>query len=362
MNIYHLISNKVWGGGEQYVLDLARRQREDGHYVEIVCRYIDAIIAPFKEAEFPISTLPLKGIADIDSARRLGRIIKKSKQVVIHTHNFKDAFTGCLARKYSGNKQNVRVVVSRQIIRIGKNNFTYRVLYKHIDKIIMLSELAKQEFLKGNPSIDESKFAIPLGTIEEAMHTPKNLHEIYNIPLSKKIIMFHGRITKEKGIETLIRAFALLDRSKFHAIITGSGDKDFMQIVDNIIIANNLAANITFTGYVDFPQEYVAGCDFGVIPSIVPEGLCFANMEYMMQGKPVISSNNGGQKEYIDNGVDGILITPGDAALLASTIDSLLDDDRLCQRIGEAARKKYYSLLSYERFYERMTKIYNDLW
>ena len=48
MNIYHLVSNKVWGGGEQYVLDLACRQRDAGHYVEIVCRNEPEVIAPFR--------------------------------------------------------------------------------------------------------------------------------------------------------------------------------------------------------------------------------------------------------------------------------------------------------------------------
>ena len=83
MNIYHLVSNKVWGGGEQYVLDLACRQRDAGHYVEIVCRNEPEVIAPFRAKEFPISTLPLKGLTDLDSGVRLARMVKKRRNTVI---------------------------------------------------------------------------------------------------------------------------------------------------------------------------------------------------------------------------------------------------------------------------------------
>ena len=50
MNIIHLVSNKVWGGGERYVLDLCRYMSAQGHSVAVVSRGIGAVDAPFRAA------------------------------------------------------------------------------------------------------------------------------------------------------------------------------------------------------------------------------------------------------------------------------------------------------------------------
>ncbi len=58
MNIIHLVSNKVWGGGEQYVLDLCCRLEADGNSVAVITRGIDAVDKPFAKAGFTPGHLP----------------------------------------------------------------------------------------------------------------------------------------------------------------------------------------------------------------------------------------------------------------------------------------------------------------
>ena len=64
MNIVHLISNKVWGGGERYVLDLCRRSEADGHSVAVLTRGREAVDKPFRDAGFTPGHLPLRGALD----------------------------------------------------------------------------------------------------------------------------------------------------------------------------------------------------------------------------------------------------------------------------------------------------------
>ena len=91
MNIIHLVSNKVWGGGEQYVLDLCCRLEADGNSVAVITRGIDAVDKPFAKAGFTPGHLPLGGVFDFISASRLSRVLDSMPDAVVHVHNFKDA-------------------------------------------------------------------------------------------------------------------------------------------------------------------------------------------------------------------------------------------------------------------------------
>ena len=78
MKIFHTISNKEWGGGEQTVFDLSRRQLADGIEVEIFCLPSDTMREKFRELNIPIHTLPLRGALDFKSAWKMAKILKRS--------------------------------------------------------------------------------------------------------------------------------------------------------------------------------------------------------------------------------------------------------------------------------------------
>ena len=70
INIFQIVSDKDWGGAEQYVFDLASELRADNRYIEIVSRNRRLILDRMRKLEVPISILPLKGMTDIESALR----------------------------------------------------------------------------------------------------------------------------------------------------------------------------------------------------------------------------------------------------------------------------------------------------
>ena len=93
MNIIHLISNKVWGGGERYALDLCRALEQRGHSTAVITRKgHPEVDAPFVRAGIAVGHLPLRGAIDILSPLILSRILDRMETpVAIHVHNFKDA-------------------------------------------------------------------------------------------------------------------------------------------------------------------------------------------------------------------------------------------------------------------------------
>ena len=360
MNIYHIISNREWGGREQYTLDLACRQRKDGHYVEIVSKLAPEVIRPFKEQEFPVSTLPLKGFTDMDSAVRLSRMIAKCKNCVIHCHSFRIAFLAIVARTLSNNKS-LKIIMTRHLVKRGKKRLVQQRIYKEINRIIFVSDLAKNAFLSGHPKIDLDRITVVHSSITKKPFEYLDLRKEYNIPDKKMILMSHGKLEKGKGIDTLLRAATKLDKSTFHLFILGTGKKKYVKYLTDIVAENHLEYNVTFAGHVKNPQQYISACDIGIVPSEVPEALGLSNMEYMMYGKPLIASNSGAQSEYIIENRDAVLITPGNADTLAETIKSVMKDPRLRETLGENAKKQFDENLNYDNFYKQITEIYDSL-
>ena len=96
MKIFHIVSNKEWGGGEQYVYDLSQRQMADGINVTIFCKRVQEIMQKYQEAGMKVIPLALGGALDVKSACKMAKVIENHSN--IHAHNFKDAFTVCYAR------------------------------------------------------------------------------------------------------------------------------------------------------------------------------------------------------------------------------------------------------------------------
>lgn len=362
INVFHIISDKVWGGVEQYVYDLAAELRAEGNYIEIVARNRRQILDRLRELEVPVSILPLKGLTDIDSPLRFARLIKKGKNI-IHVHNVKDAATAVLARHISENRNN-KIVMTCHEVKKAKRGIIYKKVYRDIDKIIFVSNLAREAFVESRSGIDPQHMTV----IHNSGHRLRDksiptidIRKKYNIPASKRLIMFHGHVSAEKGVSVLLRALTQLDKEKYHLVIIGSGETKYMGIIKAFIVANQLLNNVTFLGYQNCVQPLLAQCDFGVLPSVCRESFGLTNLEYMMVGKAHIATNNGAQKEYIDNETTGILVAPDDFMELASAIEQLIDNPELCARIGGAASRKFDTELSYSHFYNNIINTYKSL-
>ena len=147
INVFHIVSGKTWGGAEQYAYDLASRLRHDpDFYTEVVCRKTPAVLNRFRQLELPISILPLKGMADIDSPTRLARLLRKGLNIV-HVHSVSDAFTAMWARRISENQHGTRIVMTVHGIDRPRDNYLYRKIYKSVDLFVFVSQMAHDAFM-----------------------------------------------------------------------------------------------------------------------------------------------------------------------------------------------------------------------
>lgn len=358
-NVCHIVSNKVWGGGEQYVYDLCRQQMADGMHVEVICRNVESITDEFAMGDIPVKTMPLNGVADLWSACRMALAANAIKPCYLHAHNFKDAFTAAVALKMLRKSAQVRLVMCRHLSRPGKNTRLYRWLYRQLHAICFDSELSRRVFFSTHPALDERKVCVvhTSVTVPEKVE-PVDLRGELSLPPSTVLAMYHGRLHPEKGLDVLVQAAATLRNKNFRLLLVGEGEDDYTAHLHALIEEKGLQDKVLLLGFRHPIHPYVAAADFGILASTVPEGCPLSPQEYMSQGRPVIATDNGGQKEYIHHRKNGLLVPPGDSALLAEAMTTLIDSADLRQQLGRQAREDFENELSYPHFYRKLQTLY----
>ena len=362
INVFHIVSNKHWTGAEQYTYDLTALLRQDqDFYVEVVCRKHPNVLKQFRRLEIPISILPLKGVTDIDSPVRFARLLRKGHNI-IHVHSFRDAFMAVMARRISENR-NTRVVVSVHGVYKPKRNYMYTKLYKSIDCFVFSSQMARDAFVgKAKKQYADRTVVIRDSVCDSQLGTTvPNLRNELGMDPQQALIIYHGKLAQEKGLDTLIEALKTVDKDKYHLVVIGEGQPKYKALFKGAIVSSGLVNNVTLLGFRDNILEYLRQADFGVLPSIQPEALGIANLEYMMAGKAHICSDNGAQPEYVTNGVNGLLVPPGDAKALSKAINQLLNEPAMRSRLGVQAQHDFQEKLDYPVFYRKMTDLYRQL-
>ncbi len=166
--------------------------------------------------------------------------------------------------------------------------------------------------------------------------------------------LYFGRLSPEKGIQTLIGAYKTLD-AFFPLKVVGSGPLEKG--------LRSLCPEAEHLGYRNGNEltDLISSAAFVVVPSEWFENCSMAVLEAMALGKPVIGSRVGGITEQIEDGKTGYLFRPGDKEGLADKMRALAEDPRLRAEMGRAARIKAKKEFSLEQHCKQLISIYKAL-
>ena len=142
--------------------------------------------------------------------------------------------------------------------------------------------------------------------------------------------LYAGRLSREKGVATLLAA---LVRCKLPLIVAGDGPQERE-------LRNMAPATVRFVGRATASEvaQLRHDCLAAVVPSECAENAPLAVLESMAAARPVVASRVGGIPELVRDGVDGILVPPGDAGALSAAMVRLAGDRELAARLGRAGR------------------------
>ena len=192
---------------------------------------------------------------------------------------------------------------------------------------------AKKEFLN-------KLTIIPMG-INTSVFTKNNKNVPHSTQRENFLILFVGRLIELKGVLLLIDAFKMLsedDKNKSELWIIGEGD--LRAEIEHQLHTHNLKERIKLLGEIENNSlpEYYKKADVLVVPSLI-EGQGVVILEAMASGTPVIASAVGGVVDVIKDGVNGILVQPGNSGELAKKLSFVIENKKDTEKLALNAFK-----------------------
>jgi glycogen synthase len=151
-------------------------------------------------------------------------------------------------------------------------------------------------------------------------------------------VLFVGRLAPQKGVRVLVAAAGLLEDESAQVLLVGDGPE--RPALEREAERLGVGGRLHFVGFLahDRLPAVMSHADLLVLPSLYEE-LGTVLLEAMQAGLPIVASKTGGIPDVIEDGVNGMLVPPGDPEAIALAIDRLLANRDLARRLSEGAQE-----------------------
>ena len=214
-----------------------------------------------------------------------------------------------------------------------------------VNRFIALTDFAKHKFIAAGFPAD--KITVKSNFLPEPEHITSRAERTH-----PGFALFVGRLSEEKGLRTLLKAWAAMDDG-VELKIAGSGP-----------LADLLPGNSNFTALglqtAIQIQQLMQQAAFLVFPSEWYEGFPMVLLEAFAQGLPVLASRLGSMTDIIQDHENGLLFSPGDADDLALNAKWLWQNPQQAQQLGKNARQSFLTKYAAEQNYTQLMAIYAE--
>jgi glycosyltransferase involved in cell wall biosynthesis len=199
----------------------------------------------------------------------------------------------------------------------------------------------------------------PCSVIANGCHAHPARKQLSSTPL----LAFAGRLSPEKGVDTLLKALGkVIDRGP-EAKLVIAGDGPQRKTLAELSRKLGVQQHVSFLGHVERPEmeKYFEEAWVQIVPSQWEEPFGVVTIEAMMRGMAVIASNHGGCAECVVDGRTGLLFPAGESDALADAISKLIQDKNLCEAMGSAGRKLALREYSFEKYATAWEDCYGEV-
>jgi len=296
---------------------------------------------------------------------------------VVHSHTWYANLGGHLAALLSG-APHVVTVHSLEPLRPWKaeqlgggyalSSWCERTALESAAAVIAVSEGMRADLLGCYPAIPADRVRVIRNGIDTREYAPDSgtdVLERYGAEPGRPLVVFVGRVTRQKGLSVLLRAAARLDPGTQLMLCAGQPDtaelaaevtglvQDLLDTRSGVIWLSGMLARREVIQLLSHATAFVC-------PSLY-EPLGIVNLEAMACGTAVVASRVGGIPEVVADGETGLLVPPGDPVALADAVNALVRDQALAAAMGQRGRERAVAEFDWAGIARQTVRLYEEL-
>ncbi len=374
IRVLQVITRLVVRGVPRHVLELAAGLDRDRFSVDVAAGrgepgegtlWPEAATRGLRPMLVPALQRAVSPSADARALVSLYALMRRGRYQIVHTHISKAGVLGRLAARLAG----VPVVLHTyhgpvaEVEAGGVAGAAFRLAERTMarlsDRLVAVSADTARRSLDmglGRPS----QYCVIHNGIDLARFVGWEGPRPAGLPAGAAVIGAVGTLTAEKSLDVLLAAAARLRARlpEMHLVLVGDGP--LRRRLETQAAVLGLGPRVQFTGLVADVRPWLGHVDVLVTPSR-REGLPMVLLEALAMRRPVVATRVGGIPEIIEDGANGILVPPGDAAALAEALLRLLADRELRERMGNHGRQAVVERFGLAAMLRRTEALYEEL-
>ncbi|MDQ6986807.1 MAG: glycosyltransferase family 4 protein [Mariprofundaceae bacterium] len=317
----------------------------------------------------------IRPLADLRALFRLIMLFRREKFAAVHSVAPKAGLLTMLAAVLTGRPVRIHTMIGQVwATRVGLPRF----ILKNIDRLtatlathLLADSQSQADFVLAEGVVKAGKIqvlgdgsiaGVDVRRFKADMQARLAIRAELDTPEQAKVVLFIGRLKRDKGVLDLARAFAMLDdpQKKICLWIVGPDEDGLGDEIESI--CGKQRDRLHLHGYTRHAERYMAAADVFCLPSY-REGFGVTTLEAAACGLPSVGSRIYGIIDAIQEGKTGLLNEAGHVQDLADNLQQLLTDEALRKQLGEAAYQRVLRDFSCQRvtglwldFYQSLLK------
>ena len=343
--------------------------------VTVICNFADKHLLHGLNARFIL--LPIKRkpspLWDMLVIFQLYQIFQRERFNIVHSIMPKTGMLTMLAARLA--RVPIRIHTFTGQVWVTKQGVK-RILLKWCDKLIatfatciLADSPSQRDFLINQRVITEDKvIVIGAGSIcgvdplrfRPDSEVRRTTRDSLGIDHNSKVILFVGRLNRDKGVLDLAAAFDKISKENPDTVllIVGAEEEIFFSDVEKICYEE--LDNLRYVSFTSTPENYMAAADIFCLPSY-REGFGMTIIEAAACSVPVVASRIYGITDAVAEGKTGLLFMAGDVDALTKALLNLIVENELRQCMGNAARLRTLELFPSEKISNKLMLLYDKL-
>ena len=360
----------LWAGAEVQLLALMTYLvRLQGFEWSVILFNEGRLADELRKLPLSLTVISEKHHGPLALASRLAKVFQQFRPDVVHTHKYKDSILGALVARFVRVPHVVRVVHGmpepfrglRNVKMAGYTIVDSLVTGQLVDKVVAVSSDIEKALLRtyGSNRVACIHNGIDLDAVHVTMQRPE-MRRVWHINDKAVLIGTVGRLVPVKGQAVLLEALRILRQSNHNVTLCIVGDGPLRGDIEAEANRLGLGQSVIFSGHQVQSYDFINMMDIFVLPSL-HEGIPMVLLEAFALKRPVIASRVGGIPEVVSHGHSGMLVSPSNAAELASAIRSLIEDPVKAAAYGAAGRSQVECEFSASIMANRTAEMYRSL-